>query len=184
VFESLGQSAGTMMTRLRLYSNLYFRRQEDTVMQSSSDRIGFHTGRYTKPLLVENMRAMLKKWAGLGLLPIKSRDTQEQLEHYCEIQTTSDTGEIRKKYQAMGGYSDDCVMDCMIGMYVGNYDRLQLTAMSEKATLSNDAEDEGGFGVPLSGTSRGPLWRMSHKPTRQPRQLPGAWRRKRLHRTS
>lgn len=107
-------SAEFIVNRLaRSYTNLYRRESFDTVTGERSTRIGFHTNRSTKAMLIVNMQGLVRERAYTE----RDNDACNELATYehCPGGT----------YAARRGFHDDILMSRAIGLFVGASRRLQ-----------------------------------------------------------
>lgn len=102
-------SAEFIINRLaRLYPNLYRRRSYDTVTGEPGTRIGFHTNRSTKAMLIINLQGLVREQAYI------ERDNDA-----CNELATYEHGP-GGTYAARRGFHDDILMSRAIGLFVGS----------------------------------------------------------------
>ena len=96
------------MNRLgRCYSNLYRRESFDTVTGERSTRIGFHTNRSTKAMLIINLQGLVREGAYV------ERDNDA-----CNELATYEHGP-GGTYGARRGFHDDILMSRALGLFIG-----------------------------------------------------------------
>lgn len=101
-------SAGYIVNRLAAgYSNLYRRECFDAVSGRPSTRVGFHTNRSTKAMLIINLQGLLRENA-----------YDEPCHEACNEYAVYEQGP-RGTYGARQGFHDDIVMSRAIGLFVG-----------------------------------------------------------------
>ena len=101
-------SAEFIVNRLgRCYSNLYRRESFDTVTGERSTRIGFHTNRSTKAMLIINLQGLVREGAYV------ERDNDA-----CNELATYEHGP-GGTYGARRGFHDDILMSRAIGLFIG-----------------------------------------------------------------
>ena len=89
-----------------MYSNVYTRQVEDDLRGTTSTRIGFHTNRQTKPLVISELIRRVRE------LSYIERDTRA-----CdELATYTQTP--RGSYEARPGCHDDILMTRAIALYI------------------------------------------------------------------
>lgn len=106
-------SAEFIVNRLaRSYGNLYRRESFDTVTGERSTRIGFHTNRSTKAMLIINMQGLVRE----GAYVERDNEACNELATYEHCPGGG--------YGARRGFHDDIVMSRAIGLFVGASRRL------------------------------------------------------------
>ena len=106
-------SAEFIVNRLaRCYGNLYRRESFDTVTGERSTRIGFHTNRSTKAMLIINLQGLVRERAYIE----RDNDACNELATYEHCPGGA--------YGARRGFHDDILMSRAIGLFVGSSRRL------------------------------------------------------------
>ncbi len=101
-------SAGYIVNRLASgYSNLYRRECFDALSGRPSTRVGFHTNRSTKAMLIIHLQGLLREQA-----------YDEPCHDACNEYAVYEQGP-RGTYAARQGFHDDIVMSRAIGLFVG-----------------------------------------------------------------
>lgn len=101
-------SAGYIVNRLASgYSNLYRRECFDALSGRPSTRVGFHTNRSTKAMLIIHLQGLLREQA-----------YDEPCHDACNEYAVYEQGP-RGTYAARQGFHDDIVMSRAIGLFIG-----------------------------------------------------------------
>ena len=101
------ESNSSVLNRMaRSYPNLYRRQALDRMTATITDRVGFHTNRRTKPVLIDNLIAYVRRGAYV------ERDNQacNELQTYCQLPNGS--------YAARQGCHDDIVMTRALALHI------------------------------------------------------------------
>ncbi len=87
------------------YANLYRRQTFDTMSGAESFRVGFHTNRSTKPLLIDLLISSLRDMAWVE----RDSDACDELSTYCQLSNGS--------YAAKLGFHDDILMTRALALH-------------------------------------------------------------------
>lgn len=97
----------SVLARLaRSYPNLYRRQAVDRLTATISDRVGFHTNRRTKPMLIDTLVSYVRR----GAYVERDNDACNELSTYCQLPNGA--------YAARLGCHDDILMTRALALYI------------------------------------------------------------------
>lgn len=103
--EQLDHNLFVLSRLSREYDNLYRRRSFDVRGQTAGERVGFHTNRSTKPMLIATLVGAIRD----GLYEERDNEACNELTTYEQTQNGS--------YSAKAGYHDDILMTRAMGLF-------------------------------------------------------------------
>jgi len=116
--EVMGESGGTFVDRIRRYPNLYTRMGPPTKQNNDKPvkKLGWHTDRYSKPLMLETLYKTLQRCYRLGFCPINSTFTLSEMMSFEERIVKDKMDDLmRTEWGNRPGAHDDTVISMSIG---------------------------------------------------------------------
>ena len=116
--EVMGESGGTFVDRIRRYGNIYTRLGQPTKQDNDKPvrKLGWHTDRHSKPLMLETLYKTLQKCYALGYCPINSLFTLSELMSFEERVVKDKMNDtMRTEWGNRPGTHDDTVISISIG---------------------------------------------------------------------
>lgn len=154
--EVMGESGGTFVDRIRRYDNLYTRLGAPTKQNNDKPvkKLGWHTDRYNKPLMLETLYKTLQNCYGLGFCPVNSQFTLSEMMSFEErVVKDKMNDHMRTEWGNRPGAHDDSVISVSIGnrIIVAEKDRISTCNISDGllepdyvSKLESDAKQEAG----------------------------------------
>ena len=127
--ETNTESGGIFVDRIRNYENFYTRITAGQINEQETKRIGWHSDRYSKPMMLESTYKSLQKCYGVGFCPINSAFTLNELMGYEERIVEDKMGDyLKTEWGNRPGGHDDTVIAYGIGTRVAMHEFDKLSA--------------------------------------------------------
>lgn len=159
-YETNNESGGIFGDRIRQYPNLYTRITVDKLTEKPTEKMGWYSDRYSKPLMLENLYKSLREQYAEGRCPFRSRFTLAEMQGYEERVIRDKTSTyMRTEWGARPGGHDDTVISVAIGNRVIQHEPEKLSTCNlntgvvdgENEKGLTEFEKEAADGAPRSG---------------------------------